>query len=137
MATKKENNKKTSDEDVPFFAMDCPCKGKNLDKLIQPSILLALSKKSQHGFTIISELEKSPLCHGNAPDATGVYRYLKKMEEAGLLTSEWEIEGGDKPKRVYAITANGRKCLANWSEVLENYARNILRLVAQIQSETE
>jgi len=115
-----------------YFEMDCPCKGKNLDKLLQPSILMALHQQSLHGFALIAEIAKSPLCDNKAPDAAGVYRYLKKMENSGLLTSAWEFLDGEKPRRVYSITDKGDHCLVTWSTVLKKYAYDINQIVINI-----
>ncbi len=116
--------------------MDCPCMGKNLDKHLQPAILLALYKESLHGFAILNKIGSNPMCKGDNPDATGLYRYLNKMEKSGLLISDWEFdENGKKPKRVYSITERGKKCLESWSLVLKDYACCIEKLVSEIDKE--
>lgn len=116
--------------------MDCPCQGKNLDKLLQPLILCILSQGGDmHGFAILKEIGKIPRFEDKVPDATGVYRYLKKMENSGLLTSKWEIDETDdsgKPKRVFSITAQGKGCLANWSLALADYEKYIHKLIEMI-----
>lgn len=88
-----------------------------------------------HGFAILKEIGKIPRFQDKAPDATGVYRYLKKMESSGLLTSEWELDELDeagKPKRVFSITDHGRRCLANWAIALTDYGHYIHGLVDMI-----
>lgn len=119
-----------------YIEMDCPCQGKNLDKLLQPLILCILAKgQDLHGFAILKEIGKISRFEGKVPDATGVYRYLKKMENSGLLTSRWEIDESDeagKPKRVFSITPEGKGCLANWSMALTDYERYIHQLIGMI-----
>lgn len=116
--------------------VECPCMGKNLDKHLQPAILLALYKESLHGFAILNKIGSNPMCKGDNPDATGLYRYLNKMEKSGLLISDWEFdENGKKPKRVYSITERGKKCLESWSLVLKDYACCIEKLVSEIDKE--
>ncbi len=75
-----------------YFEMDCPCKGKYLDKMLQPAILTLLYHESLHGFVLIQKLGENPMFGGSMPDKTGVYRYLKKMEESQLLESDWELD---------------------------------------------
>ena len=115
-----------------YIEMDCPCQGKNLDKLLQPLILSILAKGGDmHGFAILKEMAKMPRFEGKVPDATGVYRYLKKMEASQLLTSRWEIDEDDeggKPKRIFSITTQGKGCLANWSLALADYEKYIQSL---------
>ena len=116
-----------------FFEMDCACKGRNLDKMIQPAILMLLFKEDLHGFAIVQKLADTVMFGGSQPDKAGVYRYLKKMEEAGLLVSEWKLEdAGDKPKKMYSITKHGRQCLANWQVALNDYASNLQKLSKEI-----
>lgn len=120
-----------------YIEMNCPCQGKNLDKLLQPLILCILAEGGDmHGFAILKEIGKNPRFEGKVPDATGVYRYLKKMEASGLLTSQWSLEDLDdagKPKRIFSITTEGRHCLANWAIALTDYEKYIHDLVKQIQ----
>ncbi len=61
-----------------FIEMDCPCKGKYLDKMLQPGILSALKDEKMHGFSLIQKLADNPMFGGTQPDKAGVYRYLKK-----------------------------------------------------------
>jgi len=121
-----------------YIEMDCPCQGKNLDKLLQPLILCILAEGGDmHGFAILKEIAKNPRFEDKTPDATGVYRYLKKMENSGLLTSQWSLEDLDdagKPKRIFSITDEGRHCLRNWAVALTDYEKYIHDLVHQIQS---
>lgn len=120
-----------------YIEMDCACKGKNLDKLLQPLILCILAEGgSMHGFAILKEIAKNERFEGKAPDATGVYRYLKKMEGSGLLESQWDMGAVDengKPKRVFSITEKGKACLSNWAVALKEYGKYISDLVENIK----
>ena len=61
-------------------------------------------------------------------DPAGLYRMLKKMESAGLLTSEWDTESSAQPRRIFSITAEGRMCLSYWEKTLVEYADTINKL---------
>ena len=119
-----------------YIEMDCPCQGKNLDKLLQPLILcILLEGGDMHGFAILKEIGRVPRFEDKIPDAAGVYRYLKKMESSGLLTSKWELDQEDdseKPKRVFSITSQGKGCLANWAMALTDYQKYIGELIEKI-----
>lgn len=111
----------------------CACMGKNLDKMLQPAILSCLYKQDLHGFLLIRELANHSMFGGSEPDKAGVYRYLKKMEQSGTLTSKWEMDGdGGKPRRVFSITDRGRECLATWYVVLKQYSSNLNDLIDDI-----
>lgn len=120
-----------------YFEMDCPCKGKNLDKMLQPAILTILCEGSAHGFILAEKIGDSPMFGGTMPDKTGVYRYLKKMEESQLLSSKWEMgEEKDKLCRIYEITEKGKDCLCNWSKALKEYEKSIELLIKDIDKAT-
>ena len=115
--------------------MDCACKGKNLDKMLQPTILMLLYKNKQHGSAIIQEIADTVMFGGNSPDKAGVYRYLKKMEKANLIqVNDTCGDAENKAKRVYAITDHGRKCLTNWMVSLNDYSANIKKLSNEIKN---
>lgn len=110
----------------------CSCQGRNLDKFIQPHILLILSIRPMYGLEIINELEKMPMFSGSRPDPTGVYRYLKRMEADGQLSSEMKADTpGEKPK---SITEEGKNCLASWAVSLGQYSVDIIGLVSEIEN---
>ena len=115
--------------DAGYFEMTCPCKGSNLDKMLQPAILLCLFKEDLHGFLLIRKLSANPMFRGDEPDKAGVYRYLKKMEESGLLRSCWEMdEESGKPRRIFSITDRGRECLITWYVALKDYSAGLENL---------
>lgn len=103
----------------------CSCKGYNLDKLLQPNILILLAKQNLHGYSIIQELENKNLFNGKKADNTGIYRTLNTLEEKGLIKFEWELESTGPAKKVYHITDVGLECISNWIETLENYRKTI------------
>ena len=121
---------------MKMIDMTCSCQGGNLDKFIQPHILLILSKRQMYGLEIINELEKRNMFIGHSPDPTGVYRYLKKMEADGQLISEMRSDlPGERPRKVYSVTDRGRQCLANWAVALGQYSVDIIGLVSDIEEE--
>lgn len=107
----------------------CSCKGYNLDRLLQPSILTYLARQDLHGYLIIQELENQDLQNGEKPDNAGVYRSLKKLEENGMVSSFWDTAGEGAPRKIFSITEAGRECLANWTVTLEKYREAIQVIV--------
>jgi DNA-binding PadR family transcriptional regulator len=84
-----------------------------------------LNRENLHGFSILKKLEKSKVADYSDVDPTGLYRTLKKMEAAGLLVSNWDMEASAQPRRIYQITREGRQCLASWEKTLKVYAATI------------
>lgn len=121
-----------------YLEMDCSCRGGNLDKMLQPGILLCVRNGQKAGYQIIEELGCNPMFGGVLPDKTGVYRYLKKMEEAGFLEAGSMGDGrSGAARKSYGISAKGRMCLAGWSETLREYAYALSRLVEEIEEGQE
>ena len=111
----------------------CPCVGATLDKLLQPAMLAILAKRPLHGYELVRKIGDIPNFLDEAPDISGVYRMLKTLEKRGMVTANWDISQGGRPKRIYAITHSGRKCLANWTVTLLNYHKAIGSLLKTTQ----
>jgi len=109
---------------------ECPCAGTTLDKLIQPAILTVLAQKDLHGYRIAQQIGRMPSFRGRKPDVSGVYRFLRAMEERGLVVASWDVSDRGPAKRLYALTAAGRRCLKRWGETLERYQAAVGGLVA-------
>lgn len=108
-----------SDEDM----QECAKLGRSLKGLTQPTILmlLAASDTPLHGYVIVEQAAKSPMFGGKKPDATGVYRTLKRMEELGLVTSVWDVPEEGSARRLFSLTDEGRRCLRRWIDALACY----------------
>ena len=92
---------------------ECSTLGKSLNRLSQPTILtiLALNDKPMHGYIIVQQAGNSPMFGGKKPDATGIYRALKRMEEAELVTSWWDTPDEGSAKRMFELTEKGLKLI--------------------------
>ena len=112
-----------SDEDMK----ECAELGKSLSRLSQPTILTLLAESDEplHGYIIVQRAANSPMFGGKKPDATGIYRALKRMEESGLVTSEWDTPEEGSAKRLFTLTDKGRQCLRRWIDALACYKETI------------
>ncbi len=126
------NSRETQVKKTIEKKLKCSCKGYNLDKLLQPNILILLWKNHYHGYAIIQALEKNDFFYGEKIDPAGIYRTLKKMEEKALVESNWEVL--EAPKRVYRITDEGEKCLENWIFTLETYQKKIDQIINEAKN---
>lgn len=108
------------------------CKGLYLDKLIQPCILIELSKEPCYGFLLMKKLIEDGYADESL-DPTGFYRNLKKMEKDGYLTSE-SAGQGPKAKRIFSITDFGKQALFNWEDSLRRYGRHVYGIVSGIEN---
>jgi DNA-binding PadR family transcriptional regulator len=108
---------------------DCSCEGNTLDKLVQPAILVALTEGPIHGYRLAERIDQMVGTIGGKPDASGIYRFLKKMEAGGYLISTWQAGEGGHARRLYEITPDGRACLMRWTSTLESYLQAISNLL--------
>jgi PadR family transcriptional regulator, regulatory protein PadR len=87
----------------------------NLDGLI----LAVLDDGPRHGYSLIEAIHDRSGGAVTVP-AGSVYPAMRRLERAGLVTSEWSDHGGRR-RRTYAITPAGREHLAgqrrSWQEV--------------------
>ena len=71
-------------------------------------VLATLSQldEAKYGYALIDELSK----HGLEIDQGTLYPLLRRLEDQGLLESEWNVEGS-RPRRYYQISAAGVQLL--------------------------
>ena len=105
----------------------CQELSKSLSRLSQPTILSILAKAEEplHGYLIVARTGLSPMFGGKKPDAAGIYRTLKRMEESGLIVSEWQTPASGPAKRSFEMTEEGHKCLRRWIDALACYKETI------------
>jgi PadR family transcriptional regulator, regulatory protein PadR len=94
-------------------------------------LLGVLSHGPGHGYAVIAAVRE--LTNGTLELTEGsVYPALHRLEDLGLLASEWEPVGGRR-RRVYSITATGRAALQTqrrgWQSLV-SAVDSVLRLSA-------
>lgn len=89
----------------------------NVEKFIEPCILLLLSKNSSHGYGLMDDLEKH--C-GHKVDIGNLYRTLRKMENNKWIVSNWYKNKIGPDKRTYSITFEGKTVLHEAVTTLTN-----------------
>ena len=76
-------------------------------------VLAALSqlKEEKYGYALISSLAEKGL---DIEQGT-LYPLLRRLEDQGLLESEWNVEGS-RPRRYYILSKDGRNILQDLAE---------------------
>ncbi len=86
----------------------------NLDLLL----LGVLAEAPGHGYSVMTALRERSEGTFELPEGT-VYPALHRLEDAGLLSSDWEDVGGRR-RRIYRLTSAGAQALAvkrtRWAE---------------------
>jgi poly-beta-hydroxybutyrate-responsive repressor len=75
--------------------------------------LLLLHRDQTHGYDLMEGLKEFGFAE-TPVDSSVVYRTLRALEEAGLVTSTWDTTGTGPPRRVNRVTAEGDRYLARW-----------------------
>ncbi|WP_088553410.1 helix-turn-helix transcriptional regulator [Calderihabitans maritimus] len=101
----------------------CRCINVSVERFMEPCLLLLLSRRSTYGYDLIQSLKEFGFADGETDPGT-VYRYLRRMEEEGLVSSEWDTSGGGPARRLYTLTSEGEDLLHAWAEsIKENKKR--------------
>jgi PadR family transcriptional regulator PadR len=72
-------------------------------------LLGELSKRAGHGYAVITALNEAGDGQFDLAEGT-VYPALHRLEDRGLLASEWQPVAGRR-RRIYRLTAAGRSAL--------------------------
>ena len=119
---------------MAFPTKKCPCEGGTLTRFIQPVILTMLAGGDDHGYSILLKISTSLLWKDSKPDASGLYRTLKDMEERGLVTSYLDTTNTRNiGKRVFSITEAGLECMFKWETTLREYQEGIDEIINNIK----
>lgn len=94
--------------------------------LMVPCVLVLLLRCGElHGYALRDELEGRGLL--SDVDFGNLYRTLRRMEDAGLVTSRWEVEAAGPGRRVYALAPAGERHLAAGAEALQQLRERLDR----------
>ena len=91
---------------------------------IEPFVLAMLARGSSHGYAILGRLEEMHISHGPL-DVGLVYRTLRDLERAQLVSSSWSDESSGPRRRAYQLTEQGFEALDDWAAVMRERARLI------------
>jgi PadR family transcriptional regulator, regulatory protein PadR len=90
-------------------------------------ILKALAKGSMHGYRVAEWIHESSQDVLRVEEGA-LYPALHRLELRGLLASEWGTSDNNRRAKYYALTATGRKRLAEETE----YWRRVSGAVARV-----
>lgn len=86
--------------------------------------LLADAGEPLHGYEIIQRLEARSQGYFRFKEGL-IYPTLHRMEQAGLLKSRWLGEPGTRRRKVYTVTARGRRELETNLRQWEDFSRGV------------
>jgi len=84
-------------------------------------VLAALSSRPAHGYAVIEEIRRRSAGAFDLPEGT-VYPVLHRLEQAGLLSGRWVTADSGRRRRVYEVTARGRRELTQQRAVWRQFS---------------
>jgi len=90
---------------------------------IKAMILGTLQGTPLHGYEIVRRIREAGAV-GKLSEGQ-IYPYLHELEEAGLVTAEWQTDTGAAPRKVYQITAAGRAQLSQAREQWKSFVSGV------------
>ncbi len=80
-----------------------------------PLVLSILDEEESYGYTIIQRVRE--LSDGEVAWTDGMlYPVLHRLEAQGLVRSRWQVSEAGRKRKYYALTASGRRALAEQKE---------------------
>jgi len=89
-------------------------------ELLSSSILAFLRRWNAYGYQLVQELARAGLPQF---DSTTVYRTLRQLERAGLVSSFWDTSESGPARRMYSLTKAGEVSLNLWLDIFGRYQR--------------
>jgi PadR family transcriptional regulator len=107
---------------VPVHRGWAPLGGRH--RWMEPFVLVLLAGGGAHGYAITAQLEEMGITNGPV-DVGQVYRTLRDLEAAGLVTSSWSSEPVGPQRRDYELTTDGYAAIDAWAAVMKERGRLI------------
>jgi len=108
----------------------CHCPGGKTERYLQPSLLLALHLKPSYGYDLLGKINDFGFLDGSLDPGT-VYHHLRRLEDDGFVSSQWDTSGTGPARRFYEITQEGETLLKNWVMFMERNYNNLGNFLGQ------
>src|SRR5215213_7664773 len=106
-------------------------RGGRIERFQVAAILLLLHERAAHGYDLLDRLPE--LTGDDRVDVGNLYRVLRRLEEQGLVRSEWDESIAGPAKRTYELTDAGREALERWAASLAETRDRIDRFLERLQ----
>lgn len=96
--------------------------------MLTAHLLGMLNGWSAYGYELAQRLDEAGLGSYNKGS---IYRYLRQMEDSGLVSSSWDTSKDGPARRIYDLTDAGSMFLKNWITMADMH-RNFLKTMIEM-----
>lgn len=121
-----------TDEPAPEEKIDRKLRPRLHGDFLASSLLAYLRNWNAYGYRLVQELAKAGL---PAFDSGTVYRTLRQLERAGLVSSFWDTSRSGPARRMYSLTKAGDSFLSLSIEALSHYQAVLQRALKAYEDE--
>ena len=89
-------------------------------------LVLALLEKDMYGYSMVRHIEAL----GYKVEENTLYPLLRRLEKNGWIASKWDVSE-DRPRKFYAITAEGRTVRSGLLEIWKNQNRILCHIAKE------
>ena len=114
--------------------------GRYRRSVLEAALLSSIAESTSHGYELVEQIE-TLAAELVCIDPGSMYRFLRGMEEQGLVTSTWQTPEAGPSRRVYQITDEGIEALelmagslAQRAAATKRLAEHAVRAVAQARA---
>ncbi|WP_242831082.1 PadR family transcriptional regulator [Desulfosporosinus meridiei] len=107
-----------------------------IDKMLVPALLNFLAHKPAHGYELIQKINESGFSEIEADPAT-IYRNLRRMEDDGLVLSQWETAHTGPARRSYQLSPEGQQALEYCVQLITEKVIKMQSFLDQYQREVK
>ena len=90
--------------------------------VLGPCVLALLELQPRFGLDLVRELSAAD---GLLTSDGTVYPLLNRLRDAGLVTSEWQDNEGERARRYYSITPAGKETLAGFRSDWDQFSATV------------
>jgi DNA-binding PadR family transcriptional regulator len=94
-------------------------------------VLSAFAEGEKYGYQVVKELERRSEGFFCLKEGT-LYPILHRLERQGLLSAHWQTMPNGSERRYYALTAKGRRALADKLDEWQTFSRAVAQVTGSL-----
>jgi PadR family transcriptional regulator PadR len=100
--------------------------------VVEYCVMALLEERERYGLELVRTLTS---LDGLVTSEGTVYPLLNRLRDAGWVTTTWRLEGEGRPRKYYALTANGASALEQFREDWSRFRTVVDRVINSVTEE--